>query len=68
MVKRSRLSVKRYYEIMKYASPIYCTRPTVQMPKLELEALLQVDAAVGTRDARIHERPTRTMEAVSVPR
>lgn len=40
-------------------------RPTVEMPKIELEAILTVDAAIGMRDA-IHYHPTVQMEAVKV--
>ena len=41
-------------------------RPTVEMPRVELEAILSVDAAIGKRDS-VHHHPTVRMEAVKVP-
>jgi len=43
----------------------FVPRPTVEMPRVELEAILAVDAAIGARDA-IHCYPTVQMEAVKV--
>jgi len=41
-------------------------RPTVEMPQVELDTILAVDAAIGARDA-VHSYPTVQMEAVKVP-
>lgn len=41
-------------------------RPTVEMPQVELDTILTVDAAIGARDA-VHTYPTVQMEAVKVP-
>jgi hypothetical protein len=38
-------------------------RPTLEMPKVELEAILTVDAAVGLRE-NVYQRPTIEMQAV----
>lgn len=44
----------------------FVPRPTVEMPQVELEAILTVDAAIASRDA-VHYHPTVQMEAVKVP-
>lgn len=41
-------------------------RPTVKMPRIELEVILMVDAAIEAREA-VHYHPTVQMEAVRVP-
>lgn len=40
-------------------------RPTVQMPRAELDVMLSVDTVIGQRDT-VHHRPTVQMEAVKV--
>ena len=44
----------------------FVSLPTIEMPRIELDAILTVDAAIGARDA-IHDHPTVQMEAVKVP-
>lgn len=40
-------------------------RATVEMPQVELDTILMVDAAIGAREA-VHYHPTVQMKAVKV--